>query len=379
MVDPTSGEFDDMPHIAPGNIESFTGRILDNVKSVKEEQLISGKFRFRPGDVVYGKINPQLGKYFYASVDGLTSADAYVFNGKNGISQKFLFSLLQTADFFKYSVSVSKRSGMPKINRDELNAYSFLAPNAEEQNKIGDFLLELDHLITLHQRKYNKLLNVKKSMLEKMFPKNGSNIPEIRFKGFTDPWEQRKLGELVDRVVRKNTNNESTLPLTISAQYGLVDQITYFNNRVASRDVSNYYLVYNGEFAYNKSTSDGYPFGAVKRLDLYEKGVLSTLYIVFAPKDEQKTNSDFLTVFFDTDRWHRGVAERAAEGARNHGLLNISAEDFFDIDLSLPSDVIEQAKIGAYFKLLDRLITLHQRELEKLQNIKKSMLEKMFV
>ena len=206
-----------------------------------------------------------------------------------------------------------------------------------------------------------------------------NKTPSIRFKGFTAPWEQRKLGELVDRVVRKNTNNESTLPLTISAQYGLVDQITYFNNRVASRDVSNYYLVYNGEFAYNKSTSDGYPFGAVKRLDLYEKGVLSTLYIVFAPKDEQKTNSDFLTVFFDTDRWHRGVAERAAEGARNHGLLNISAEDFFDIDLSLPSDVIEQAKIGAYFKLLDRLITLHQRELEKLQNIKKSMLEKMFV
>ena len=94
---------------------------------LKNGTLSSGKFRFRPGDVVYGKINPQLGKYFYASVDGLTSADAYVFNGKNGISQKFLFSLLQTADFFKYSVSVSKRSGMPKINRDELNAYSFLA------------------------------------------------------------------------------------------------------------------------------------------------------------------------------------------------------------------------------------------------------------
>lgn len=151
MVDPTSGEYDDMPHIAPGNIESFTGRILNNVKSVKEEQLISGKFRFRPGDVVYGKINPQLGKYFYASVDGLTSADAYVFNGKNGVTQKFLFSLLQTEDFFKYSVSVSKRSGMPKINRDELNAYGFLAPKEEEQEQIGSFLLEIDNLITLHQ------------------------------------------------------------------------------------------------------------------------------------------------------------------------------------------------------------------------------------
>jgi len=179
---------------------------------------------------------------------------------------------------------------------------------------------------------------------------------------FAFTWEQRKLGELVDRVVRKNINLESTLPLTISAQYGLVDQITYFNNRVASHDVSNYYLVLNGEFAYNKSTSDGFPFGAVKRLDLYENGVLSTLYIVFSIKDVKVTNSDFLTVFFDTDRWHKGVSERAAEGARNHGLLNISADDFFDIDLYLPRQEAEQKQIGAYFKQLDDLITLHQRK-----------------
>lgn len=169
MVNPTTGEYDNMPHIAPGNIESFTGRILDNVKTVKEEQLISGKFRFRPDDVVYGKINPQLGKYFYATVNGLTSADAYVFNGKNGLKQKFLFALLQTNDFFKYSVSVSKRSGMPKINRDELNAYSFLMPSEEEQDKIGSYLLQMDNLITLHQRKLEKLKNIKKSMLDKMF------------------------------------------------------------------------------------------------------------------------------------------------------------------------------------------------------------------
>ncbi|WP_370810142.1 restriction endonuclease subunit S [Anaerobutyricum hallii] len=175
MVDPASGEYDDMPHIAPGNIESFTGRILDNVRTVKEEQLISGKFRFRPDDVVYGKINPQLGKYFYASVDGLTSADAYVFKGKNGITQKFLFSVIQTSDFFKYSVSVSKRSGMPKINRDELNAYAFLAPSEEEQDKIGNFLLEIDHLITLHQQKCAALKESKKYMLQNMFPQKGEN------------------------------------------------------------------------------------------------------------------------------------------------------------------------------------------------------------
>ena len=290
----------------------------------------------------------------------------------------FIFS--RTEELKRYGELVGAGSTFVEVSGKQMAVMELMMPpTMREQQTIGGFFQQLDHLITLHQRKFEKLTNVKKSMLEKMFPQNGSSYPEIRFKGFTDPWEQRKLGELVDRVVRKNTNNESTLPLTISAQYGLVDQITYFNNRVASRDVSNYYLVLNGEFAYNKSTSDGYPFGAVKRLDLYEKGVLSTLYIVFAPKKEQQIDSDYLTVFFDTDRWHKGVAERAAEGARNHGLLNISAEDFFDIDLSVPKDIVEQKQIGAFIRQLDNLITLHQRELEKLQNIKKSMLEKMFV
>ena len=201
--------------------------------------------------------------------------------------------------------------------------------------------------------------------------------PAIRFKGFTDDWEQRKLSSIVDRVTRKNTDLESTLPLTISAQHGLVDQVTYFNSRVASQNISDYYLVKNGEFAYNKSSSDGYPFGAVKRLDLYDMGVLSTLYIVFALKD-QNVNSDFLACYYDTDNWHKQVAERAAEGARNHGLLNISAEDFLDTELMIPSDAQEQALIGDYLKKIDNLITLHQRKCEQLKNVKKSMLEKMF-
>ena len=270
--------------------------------------------------------------------------------------------------FMNFNGDSGARSDRFSIKNDVFFQMPIPLPHIDEQRKIGELLTCLDHLITLHQRKCIFFTG-----------RAGRLISTVNKKRITSSWEQRKLGELVDRVVRKNINNESTLPLTISAQYGLVDQITYFNNRVASRDVSNYYLVLNGEFAYNKSTSDGYPFGAVKRLDLYEKGVLSTLYIVFAPKKEQQIDSDYLTVFFDTDRWHKGVAERAAEGARNHGLLNISAEDFFDIDLSVPKDIVEQKQIGAFIRQLDNLITLHQRELEKLQNIKKSMLEKMFV
>ena len=312
------------------------------------------------GDILYALYGATSGEVGRARLKGAINQAILAIKPHTDYDSEYLAQWLRKS---KHSIiETYLQGGQGNLSGTIVKELSVDFPSLKEQKAIGDFFRQLDNLITLHQRKFEKLTNVKKSMLEKMFPQNGSSYPEIRFKGFTDPWEQRKLGELVDRVVRKNTNNESTLPLTISAQYGLVDQITYFNNRVASRDVSNYYLVLNGEFAYNKSTSDGYPFGAVKRLDLYEKGVLSTLYIVFAPKKEQQIDSDYLTVFFDTDRWHKGVAERAAEGARNHGLLNISAEDFFDIDLSVPKDIVEQKQIGAFIRQLDNLITLHQRK-----------------
>ena len=302
------------------------------------------------------------------------------FSPREDVAYSFIQTITRSHLFTNQLKSVLVAGAQPNVSSKDIDNFEFYFPTSIcEQARIGAFLTEIDNLITLHQRKYNQLVNIKKSMLEKMFPKNGDLVPEVRFAGFTDAWEQRRLGDVVDRVVRKNTNNESSLPLTISAQYGLVDQITYFNNRVASRDVSNYYLVLNGEFAYNKSSSDGFPFGTIKRLDLYDMGVLSTLYIVFSIKDADLLNSDFLTVYFDTNRWHKGVSERAAEGARNHGLLNISAEDFLDIDITIPSDEKEQAAIGSLFEEIDRLITLHQRKLERLQNIKKACLEKMFV
>ena len=189
-----------------------------------------------------------------------------------------------------------------------------------------------------------------------------SNTPQIRFAGFTDAWEQRKLSDMVERVTRKNENLESELPLTISAQYGLIDQNEFFDKRIASRDVSGYYLLKKGEFAYNKSTSSDAPWGAVKRLDRYEMGVLSTLYIVFALKEDGNIDSDFLVSYYDTDCWHKGVQAIAAEGARNHGLLNITPADYFETVLTVPSNVKEQHQIGTFFAKLDSLITLHQRE-----------------
>ena len=306
------------------------------------------------GDFIYSSNNLETGSIGLNKYGKACISPVYSIFEPTGIADSdFLGRRLVRKDFINAMVKWRQGViyGQWRIHESDFLKIEITVPSVEEQRKIGAYLDQLDNLITLHQRQ--PFLHSTPEI---------SLTVQLIHPFYTSSWEQRKLGELVDRVVRKNTNNESTLPLTISAQYGLVDQITYFNNRVASRDVSNYYLVLNGEFAYNKSTSDGYPFGAVKRLDLYEKGVLSTLYIVFAPKKEQQIDSDYLTVFFDTDRWHKGVAERAAEGARNHGLLNISAEDFFDIDLSVPKDIVEQKQIGAFIRQLDNLITLHQRK-----------------
>ncbi|WJO87832.1 restriction endonuclease subunit S [Bifidobacterium catenulatum] len=200
-------------------------------------------------------------------------------------------------------------------------------------------------------------------------------VPQIRFAGFTDPWEQRKLGEVARRVTRKNENGDSDLPLTISAQYGLVDQRTFFNSQVASKDMSGYFLLHRGEFAYNKSTSADSPWGAIKRLEKYDMGCVSTLYICF---ELLSGDPDFLVTYYETDRWYKAVQLIAAEGARNHGLLNIAPDDFFETQICIPKRIDEQCRIGAVFNRLDSLITLHQRKYDKLCVLKKSMLDKMF-
>ena len=270
--------------------------------------------------------------------------------------------------------------GNPKLMNNVMADIQITIPTSrEERARISSYFFTLDHLITLHQRKCEETKKLKKYMLQKMFPKNGESVPEIRFAGFTDAWEQRKLGDLVDRVTRKNQDLVSELPLTISAQYGLIDQNEFFDKRVASKDVSGYYLIGNGEFAYNKSTSTDAPWGAIKRLDRYENGVLSTLYIVFGIKENNPVDSDFLVSYYSTNLWHKGIHEIAAEGARNHGLLNIAPADFFETRLMIPQDIEEQKKIGKYFIELEALITLHQRKCDELKNMKQYMLQNMFV
>jgi len=186
------------------------------------------------------------------------------------------------------------------------------------------------------------------------------------------------LGEICERLTRKNKDNESDLPLTISSQHGLIDQRDFFNKVVAAKDMSEYYLLQNGEFAYNKSYSNGYDYGSIKRLNSYEKGCLSTLYICFKLISD-KVNSDYLECYFDTLAWYHDVSQICSEGARNHGLLNVDVKAFFtEVTVKLPVDVKEQQQISAILHSLDHLIALHQRKCDETKKLKKFMLQKMF-
>lgn len=199
------------------------------------------------------------------------------------------------------------------------------------------------------------------------------NVPNLRFKEFQGEWEKMRLDAFTKRVMRKNKSNQSRLPLTISAQYGLVDQITFFNKVVASTDLSNYYLLKKGEFAYNKSYSSDYPWGAIKRLDNYDQGALSSLYICFAPQDN--VVSDFILQYFESPKWHKGISEIAVEGARNHGLLNVAVQDFFHTYHYVPKDKKEQIKISKLLMLLDERIATQSKIIEDLKKLKSAIIE----
>ena len=302
-------------------------------KDLRDKEGGKTGIKFYAGDVLYGKLRPYLMNWLYPQFNGVAVGDFWVLRATE-CDSSFLYRLVQT-DSFQRLANVSSGSKMPRADWNLISQSFFAVPaDHAEQKAIAKSLAELDDLITLHQRKR-------------------CNGP------FTHPlvWEQRKLGEVAHRVIRKNEGNQSDLPLTISAQHGLVDQRGYFNNQVASRDMSGYYLLENGEFAYNKSTSGDSPWGAIKRLTKYEKGCLSTLYICFGL---DLGDPDFLVTYYETNRWHGAVQMIAAEGARNHGLLNIAPDDFFETALTLPCSTEEQKQIGCFFIKLNSLITLHQ-------------------
>ena len=323
------------------------------------------------GDLLYALYGATSGEVSISKIDGAIN-QAILCIKSDTLNLSFLEKILRKNK--QNIINTYLQGGQGNLSSNIVKGLKYSIPSIEEQEKIASFFSLIDEKIYLQGEKVEVLKDYKTGMMQKIFSR------ELRFKndeGRDYPeWEHKKLNRIVERITRKNKGTICTLPLTISAQYGLVDQVTFFNKTVASANLEGYYLLEKGEFAYNKSYSTGYPFGAIKRLDRYDRGVLSSLYICFSILEG--VDSDFLVQYFETSCWHKEISMIAVEGARNHGLLNISVSDFFETYHWIPC-YDEQVKIGEFLGKIDEKINKEQEKLDSLNEYKKGLLQKMFV
>ena len=332
-------------------------------------------YRLSDGDVLFARTGASVGKtYLYKKSDGLVYFAGFLIRAKikESVSAGFIFQNTLTRSYERYIAITSQRSGQPGVNAQEYAEYQLMLPELFEQEKIAKLLEALDILITLHQRKYEKLVNIKKSMLDKMFPKNGASVPEIRFKGFTDPWEQRKVGELLTERNEQAPMSDEYPLMAFIANEGVAPKGERYDRSALVNDTASklYKKTKFGDFIYSSNNLETGSIG----LNKYGKASISPVYSIFKPTGI--ADSDFLgrrlirkDFINEMVKWRQGVI---------YGQWRIHESDFIKIEVAVPT-VEEQCKLGLLLDNLDTLITLHQRKLEKLQNIKKSCLEKMFV
>lgn len=367
QVNPCIEPYCDMPHIGPGNMEKFTGRLLD-VRTAKEDGQMSGKYLFDKDDILYGKINPQFGKVVFPKYEGLCSADTYPLKALKGMVSGYLFYSLQTSRFLKYSISVSMRTGMPKINREELSLYNFNLPKTEEQEKIASFFSLIDDKICLQSEKVEVLKDYKTGMMQKIFSR------ELRFKdddGRDYPeWEEKKLDDLIKIKSNRNKNSVVELVLSVSNTKGFITQSEQFEDRiVASSDISNYKIVEKDDFAFNPARIN---VGSIARLKLYDKGIISPMYICF--KCLNSLESDYLEYFLMTHSFDVQMKKKLEGSVRQ----TLSSEALGEIVIDLPC-LNEQKKIGEYLSTINDKLVKEQEKLDYLNEYKKGLLQQMFV
>ena len=286
---------------------------------------------------------------------------AYQLNGKRKI------------DIAKLAQGVS----VVHLYGENIKAIKTYNPCLQEQQKIVKLLSMLDERIEVQNKIIEDLKKLKSAIAETLFCTPKESMPAKRVSPYNKEWKLIKLSDICQRVQTKNTGNQCRQVLTIAAQHGLVNQEDFFNKTVASENLEGYYLLQKGDFAYNKSYSGGYTWGAIKRLEWYDKGVLSPLYICFRP-DSSKVNADFLAHYFESKKWHKGIADIAGEGARNHGLLNISVIDFFNTIHRIP-DLDEQKDIARILNSLSSKLSCEQRVIQNLTMQRSYLLHKMFI
>ena len=326
-------------------------------------------FAYNPARINVGSIGYQkIGK------EVIVSSLYEVFQTNDEVDDRFLWQWFHTDVFHKMVLNVQEGGVRQYFFYDKLKECTIYLPSPDEQKKIAECLEAIDQMISAQNQKVESLKTHKKGLMQQLFPQPGATTPALRFPGFTGEWQEKKLNEVFSRVTRKNAENNQNV-LTISAQYGLISQLEFFKKSVASSDVTGYYLLHKGEFAYNKSSSQGRPVGAIKPLRLYDKGVVSTLYTCFKCNNPEEI--DFWEQYFDAGILDSEILSIAQEGARNHGLLNISTGDFFGLNVILPTSP-EMKKIAECLSSFDDVITAAENELDSLKAHKKGLMQQLF-
>jgi type I restriction enzyme S subunit len=347
------------------HFEQVTGKINGYVSSAEQKSI---KNVFYKGDVLFGKLRPYLRKYWLAEFDGVCSSEVWVLKPKTkDISNEYLFNLIQTNDFIQ-AANVSSGSKMPRADWDYIINFPFSIINSKiEQKAIAQVLSTADAAIHTTEKLISLKILRKKWLMQQLL------TGKKRLMGFEGEWKEMKLSDLFDKVTRKNIEGNTTV-VTISAQRGFVRQTDFFNKNIASEITDNYFLVEKGEFCYNKSYSNGYPWGATKRLNDFEKAVVTTLYICFGVKDKKKTKPEYFEQFFGANHLDKGLTKIAHEGGRAHGLLNVTTSDFFSLNVTVPT-YEEQTAIAQVLQVADREISLLKAKAGKLREQKKGLMQ----
>lgn len=284
---------------------------------------------------------------------------------KEKTDKQFLFQLL---DFDTQKILNQKQGGtMFHITKGDMETRKTITPPLPEQRAIANILSTWDTAIQTTQALISQKETEKKWLMQSLL------TGKKRLKGFSGEWKEYHLSDIFNRVTRKNTE-ENTNVVTISAQRGFVKQTDFFNKTVASDTLNNYYLVEKGEFCYNKSYSNGYPWGATKRLLDFDKAVVTTLYICFGIRDIKSNSGDFFEHYFEANLLDRGLTRIAHEGGRAHGLLNVTPSDFFNLQITIPS-LEEQSAIAQVLQTAGKEIELLKTKLEQQKLQKKGLMQ----
>ena len=367
---PTSNDYPLMAFIANVGVAS-KGERYDRSALVKDEEGKKYK-RTEKGDFIYSSNNLETGSIGLNNYGNACISPVYsVFKSKHNADADFLGRILLRKEFIHQMVQYRQGVvyGQWRIHESDFLNLGICVPPLAEQRQIGAYFRTLDHLITLHQRKCETLKKLKKSMLQKMFPKNGSHFPEIRFAGFTDAWELREFSQLYKKVAEKNDLSFGTDKIiSVANMYFKAD------TKESSDDyMKTYNIMRMGDIAFEGNKSKNYAHGRFVENTIGD-GIVSHVFDVFRPI------TDYDLFFWKYMINNEGVMGRIMTRCTKASTMmtNLVADDFLKETISIPS-IEEQRQIGAYFRTLDHLITLHQRKLETLKKLKKAMLQKMFI